>query len=285
MDRLTLLRFMAERDVLRRPGWHVRTAFAELLAGAGNPEYAEPGKALTMLWREVWKHWRNSLFKPQGKLEAVCEQDELARPMLREFYLLSRTKFQLGTILESFNYGEAAEKARVRMIPEENEERTYYLAGQTPETADELQVRLDLDSEGYRAIFYWFDQVMAAYERLSAEAEQQEGRAQPEAPQDLFAWSEANAKRPRAFRDPYQQAVEHGVILFYSSPRQLRTARLMLNLHLIERYRSARTRILRFPKMEAALQPRPKVVEREQLNTKAPRKKLGMIVDGDIEAM
>ncbi len=265
LDRLVLLRYMAERNSLKRGGWQIRQIFGEMLSAASGRGARGAGHSLVALCHELHAKWHIGLFAPEQRLDATLEQDEVSSPLLHEFCMLSRSKFQLPTILESFNYGEAAEKARVRMIPEVNEERSAYLAKQVVEGIDAARIELDLDGEGYRAIFYWFDQLLALYDRLAGEYENSLDQAQASAPApDLFAWSEADASRPHALRDPFQHAVEQGIVLYCASPRQQRTARLLFYLHLIERYRSAKSRILRFPSIETALQPRPRMLESDR---------------------
>jgi len=265
VDRLLLLRYMAERDVLRRPGWQLRRRFSNVVSHASGPSPQGSGSALVGLFGELWSAWGVNMFSPEGRLDAIFEQDALVAPLLREYGLLSRTKFQLATILESFNYGEASEKARVRMIPEKNEERMAYLAKQTLAGIDDAHIELDVEEEGYRALFHWCDQLLLLYERAAREYERQAAsREEPSPAQDLLAWSEADASRPQALRDPFQQAVEHGLVVYYSSPRQRRTARLMLYLYLIERSKSLKARIIRFPQVESALEPRPRMLDTDR---------------------
>ncbi len=263
VDRLVLLRYMAERNTLNRAGWQLRPKFMNVVAMStrSNPEGA--GRELVRLYHEIYRDWNVGLYAPEGRMDAILEQDAVSASMIRELALLSRNKFQLWTVLESFNYGEAAEKARVRMIPEENEERMLYLAKQTLETVDEVCIELDLQEEGYRALFYWFDQLTGFYERMSREYEQMEPPAEPEST-DLFAWSEANANQPHAIRDPFQHAFEKGFRVYHASDRQRRTARLMLHLHLIERSRQEKSRIVRFPQIEACLEVRPRMLDSDR---------------------
>ena len=190
-------------------------------------------------------------------------------PLLRQLALLSRPKFELLTILESFNYGEAAEKARVRMVPEGDEERTTYLAKQIACEVDNIRVEVDLSEEGYRAILFWLDRLTGLYKTLEARYGRQVAQETHfEREKDLFSWSEAEAKRPQAFKDPFHHSVEQGLKVYYTTARQYRTARLILYLHLIERLVSGRVRFDRFPRIEAALQPRPRMPETQR---KPPR--------------
>jgi hypothetical protein len=198
-------------------------------------------------------------------LDAVLERDDIAAPLLKEFALHSRSKFTIASLLESFNYGDAAEKARVRMVPKASEEREVYLARQTRATIDQARIEIDLSDEGYRAIFHWFDKLVALYERLDIESDipVERGAGRPE-DIDLFAWSEMAAKRPQALGDRLQYAVEHGLVVYCSTPRQWRTARLMLYLHLISRYYQTKHRFLHFPCMAETLRERPRVLDTDR---------------------
>lgn len=275
LDRLVFCRFLAERNVLRKTGWQFRTAFLELLARA-TQRPAGIGRDLTNLFRQLHVEWKGNIFSPAGRIEAILEQDSVATPLLAELGLMSRHRFQLLTVLESFNYGEAPEKARVRMIPEPNEERTFYLGKQTLESIDDIRLELDVDEEGYRAVLHWYDELVRLYQRLGQEYDQRL-RESPERSKnsDLFAWSEADQNRPAALRDPMHHAMEHGLVFYYRSGRQRRTVRLLLLLHLIDSLAAARGKLVRFPRLEASLQPRPNVLESDR------RRILGEIPEED----
>jgi hypothetical protein len=264
MDRLVTVRFLAEHDILRRPGASPNPIKRRLTPPpSGSAEGC--GQRLTNLFRELFDGWGAGMFAPQAPVEAILEQDAVAGPLMSEMALLSRSKFSLATVLESFNYGDAAEKARVRMIPEDNEERQAYLAQQTCASIDEARIELDLADEGYRAIFRWFDQLVELYARLSAEFDMATQAQQGGTPDlDLFDWSELNAKRPRAFGDGLRHAIEQGLLIYCSSPRQFRTARLMLYLHIITRYEQGDARFSEFPTVETALQRRPHMLDSDR---------------------
>lgn len=264
MDRMVTLRFLAEHDILRRPGASPNPIKRRLTPPPSGSEEG-CGHALTSLCKDIFEQWGAGLFAPQPPVEAILAQDAVAGPLVNELALQSRGKFSLATVLESFNYGDAAEKARVRMIPEDNEERQAYLAQQTCATIDEARIELDLADEGYRAIFRWFDQLVELYARLGVEFEAATQAEQTGASDlDLFDWSEINAKRPSAFSDGLRHAIEQGLTIYCSSPRQFRTARLILYLHLVTRYEQGDARFEIFPTVETALQRRPHMLDSDR---------------------
>ena len=264
MDRLVTARYLAEHDILRRPGAPA-SQLKRRLAPAVNGSTEGCGHRLNTLFAELCTQWGAGMFAPQPPLEAILEQDGVAAPLMTELALLSRGKFSVATVLESFNYGDAAEKARVRMIPEENEERQAYLAQQTCAGVDSAHIELDLEDEGYRAIFHWFDQLVDMYGRLSTEFDMatMENRDHTR-DLDLFGWSELDAKRPQAFVDKIHHAVAQGLVIYCTSPRQFRTARLMLYLHLIGLYEKGEGRFDGFPTVENSLRRRPHMLESDR---------------------
>lgn len=265
LDRLLLLRFLFDHDILKRSDWRLRQRFDDLLTRAFETSTPNCGGALTSLFHDIWFDWKAELFAPMPELDRALEDDSIARPMLREFALMSRAKFTIGAILESFNYGDAMEKARVRLVPEPDESRARFLAKQTLATIDAARVNVDLAEEGYRAIFHWFDELVSAYERLGVQFDAQTyDPLRTPSDLDLFQWSELDATRPTALCDRFQHAVEKGLIIYYSTPRQFRTGRLMLYLHLVASYRDSSQRFDQFPQIEAAFHERPTVLESDK---------------------
>jgi hypothetical protein len=275
IDRLILLRYLLDHDILRRPGWRLHRRFNELMATVAASESAGCGHALVGLFHDIWLDWGADLFEPENALDAALENDAVVAALLREFSLLSRIKFQIATILESFNYGDASEKARVRMIPEEDEERNAQLHKVHFDTVDAFRIALDLTDEGYRAIFMWFDRLIDVYERVNREFDAKLARERAQNPpgtagDDLFAWSTVEEQRPRACADPLPYAIEQGMRLYYTTPRQLRIGRLMLYLHLISRYHESKVRFVRFPPVCAALEERPNLLEKDRRQIYSP---------------
>ena len=264
IDRLLVTGFLLYHNILKRAGWDFPKRVGSLAALALSDTPQGCGRQLTGLFNALWKDWGAQLFAPVPYLEEVLAQDAVATPLLREFTLLSRSKFTIATILESFNYGEPDEMARVRMVPGDNAERETFLAKLNLDTVDEAQLEIDLKPEGYRAIFHWFDKLVALYERLQVDYAAREARqAEPE-DMDLLQWAERDAARPRALVDKRQYAAEHGLIVYYTNPRQLRTARLMLCLHLITRYHQTKEHFEGFPDLEATFRPRPSILDSDR---------------------
>lgn len=237
MDRLMVIRFLFQHDVMRHTRRRLEERFLALCAdGVTGSASArrEAGGKLTRLFHDMWLDWRSDIFAPYPELDQFLETSDLVAPLLSECMLLARSKFSIATILESFNHGDPTEKMRVRMVPDENEERDEYIARQTLETIDNARIDVHIQEEGYRAIFHWMDKLMAVYNRLGLEFE---ARSQRENPQDniidLFAWSSVDAERPDACSDPLGHACRHGFRVHYSNARQLRLARLLLTLHLV----------------------------------------------------
>lgn len=262
IDRLFVLGFLLSHDVLRNSGCELQKSWDGLCALAACDPPEGCGKALTELFGELWTKWGAGVFAPVAHLEDALSSDMTVALVLREFALLSRGKFSIATILESFNYGEPAEKARVRMVPEPNKDREAYLAKQTAETIGEARIELDIAYEGYRAVFYWFDKLVALYERLEASFD---GQPRNDAPVsgglDLLTWAEEAASKPRALGDKRAFAAESGLVIYCASPRQWRIARMMLCLHFIGRCYQAHDYPARFPGLHETIKPRPRTLD------------------------
>jgi hypothetical protein len=264
VDRFLVIRFLFEHDVLRRTKWRLQQRFMELVGKATGSSPEGCGEALTHLFHDMWFDWKIDLFEGKPELDRALWDDAITMPLLREFALLSNSKFTIATILESFNCGEPSEKLRVRMVPDENEERDAYLHKQSLDTIDQARIEIDLQEEGYRAIFYWFDKVAALYERLDVDFD---SRNYPDTPEeiDLFAWSELNSGRPSACADKIAHACESGFGIYYNSFRQFRIARLMLTLHLISKYAQTRQAINALPSLGKVMMKRPLVLPSERV--------------------
>lgn len=267
IDRLFVIRYLFDRDILRRTRWRLQQRFAFLLdyAASESPDFT--GRELVHLFHDMWFDWKMDIFEGIPELDHALRDDAVAVPMLREFALLSRSKFDLPTILESFNHGDPTEKLRVRMVPEDNEERDHYLAQQSLSTIDEARIEIDLSEEGYRAIFHWFAKVTDLYERLEKDFMRKHfrNRAKQEEDMDLFAWSAEDAHRPNACADHVAHACERGFGIYYTTPQQHRVARLLLTLHLIDLFDHGKSAVNVFPRTSSVLMKRPAVLPAQRL--------------------
>ncbi len=270
LDRIIVLRFLTGHNVLRRHGNTMRRRLNEIVARACGANAEGCGRELVRLFHDLWIDLGAEIFAPEPSLEQALERESIAAPLLQELRLLARSKFTIPVILEKFNFGDASEKARVRMVPEEDEERLTYLHKQTSATVEEAKITIDIEDEGYRAIFWWLDRLVALYDRLGHEYESKALHEHAGSDIDLFAWSEIDAAKPRTVADPYGHAVENGVVLMYASPRQYRTARLLLYLHLIHAHALRRLKFDRFPNIEGALQKRPSMTEADRRRLFSP---------------
>lgn len=237
MDRLMIIRFLFQHDILRRTRRRLEERFLALCAEGvvGNSKARrECGGKLVRLFHDMWLDWHAEIFAPLPALDELLEDNDLVAPLLSECMLQSRAKFSIATILESFNCGDPTEKLRVRMVPDENEDRDYYLSKQTLETIDAARIEINVHEEGYRAIFHWLDKLIDLYDRINLDFE---AKASRETSRnnivDLFAWSAVDSKRPEACTDRLSHACAKGLRIICKNERQERLARLLLTLHLI----------------------------------------------------
>ncbi len=253
IDRLFVLRFLAERELDRKGGSGLRNRIRALGDQARSPEPGGTGKKLERLFNGLYSARRMALYAPAPELKPILENDSLLAPMLGEFALISRSKFTIPAMLESFNFGEAAEKARVRLVPGGDGRREELIANQTLGTVDDLQLEIDVLEEGYRAIGFWLEKLMTLYRRLAREADASDV---PELG--------PGGRKPRAVRDMYRHSVESGLRILHNSPRQYRTARLMLYLYTIKAYSDSGEAFAHFPKVESAFKQRPVLLDSEK---------------------
>lgn len=266
IDRLLVMRYLFAHDILRRTKWRLQQRFGKLAALAGQAQPRGLARGLINLFHDMWFDWRIDLFEPKPELDRAIEDDEMIAALLSEFVLLSNGKFTIATILEKFNHGDPQEKMRVRMVPDGNEERDGALARQTVATVDQARIDIDVSEEGYRAIFYWFDKMVALYERLALDFDQRATEYLPETEEvDLFAWSEIDAERPGACGDKLAHACEKGIRVYWKGERQFRISRLMLTLHLISRYDQTRIPVNVFPSVKAAMEERPAILPADRV--------------------
>lgn len=293
LDRLLALRFLFGCEVFRRTKWRLQQRFDEITDRVmqGPPDGC--GAALVRLFHDMYFDWKIDLFEITPPLDAALQNDDIAMDLIGEFALLSSAKFDMASILESFNHGMPSDKLLVRTVPDFNEEREQYLSRQRVHTVDRAKLHIDISEEGYRAITYWFDRLVALYEELDAaftanafpEAAGDSADGDAGAPAhdgDLLSWSEVNARRPGALVDRFTHACEKGIAIYYDNPLQHRIARLLLTLHLIQRYAESGHAVETFPRIARCLNVRPLVVPKEDAE-QGPRQrvKVGLIADLD----
>lgn len=265
MDRLIVLRYVLEHRMLDLPGWREAKPVDDILSRMARGASIGCGAEVIALFHHVARTWDAALFERDEPLEALFGQDEVTGPLLQEFGMLSKGKFDTAIVLEQFNYGDATEKARVRMIPEGDPERTTLLGKQRPATIDTMKLELDVAEEGYRSLLHWFDRVTDVYNRI--DSEQREAHSVPlqvEEDAELFSWSDDGPSPGPMPDDPFRRVMSQGLAVYCASDRQFRTARLLLYLHIIEQYKRTRTPFVRFPDVEKALRPRPVVLEADR---------------------
>lgn len=220
------------------------------------------GEQLIALFHDMWFDWRIGCFQIDTEIDRVLSQDDTSAELLYEYPLLSPNKFDTAVLLESFNYGDSLERMRVRMIPEPNPDREAYLHLQTKDTIDKAQIEVDISEEGYRAILFWFDRLIKCYEML----EEKEMNKLPSVDtlDDLWSWGQRNNDIPTTFRNKIQQACHHGFRICYQNARQLRIARLLLTIHLIQLYGESKHPLEKFPSMEQVFIKKPEPIPSER---------------------
>jgi hypothetical protein len=270
IDRMLVVRYLFDRDILRRTRWRLQQRFSGLVDEA-QAEIPGVGRRLVHLFHDMWFDWHIDLFEGSRDLDTILEDDRIAMPLLREFALMSRTRFSMATILEHFNHGDPQEKMRVRMVPDMDEDREMYLHRQRIETIDQARIEVDVVDEGYRAMFHWFDKLVGLYERLETDFENRNRRQGLNTEEsDLFAWGAVDATRPGAIGDKLAYACEHGLRVFYKGHQQHRVARLMLTLHVISRYAEAHSPVNYLPAINQVLEERPQGLDMRRLMALEP---------------
>lgn len=278
VDRVLAVRYLFAHRIFRRTRAQLEQRFEELVDASWHGRTDNPGEQLSHLFHDMWFDWRIDLFRPDPDLEAALSGSPLAAEFIVESKLLSQSKIDLPTILESFNYGEPEEKLRVRMVPDNNEDREHYLSVQNLSSIDDARIMVDIQEEGYRAIFFWFDRVVSLYEKFSEDFDERHPVDEEAADEgmELLAWSAVDAGRPDACADSLAHACNHGFGIFCGSSIQYRIGRLLFTLHLISRYHERRQMVERFPCFEPIFEERPEVLHADQVLFKrggrAPRR-------------
>lgn len=276
MDRILIMRVLYEHTLCEMTGWSFKSHFTNLISSAYEDRANVTKEVLIKLMSELHTVWGFELFRLQPDLERFITKSTCVVSMLQEAALLARLKFTPSSILESFNFGDATEKARVRLVPETNEERSLWISRLRKETIGNSRIEIDVLDEGYRCIPYWFDQLVERLQQLSLEPgfiehyEHYVGRA-PEVKEgdemDLFSWTEEGVEEGETAVqsiDLLALAAETSFLIWAASERQHRTARIVMHVHLMELYSNGELRFGQFPNLDGCFRDRPALLESDR---------------------
>lgn len=277
MDRMLILRFLYDHPICDASNWSYKSRFTHLITSAYEENAIAAKRILLEFMHDLASMWNFDIFKLDFATESFIFKSNSIIPMLQEVALLAKTKFYPSTILESFNYGDASEKARVRLVPESNEDRETWLGQLSETTLGETRMEIDVLDEGYRAIGHWFDRLIATATRLSMSdkfrtdfREYMERRPQIEAggELDLFAWTESDGEDETTDAERHLDLIavcaERCLYLWTATERQRRTAELVIHLHLIDQYYRSGTEFGRFPDLTSSFGERPALLESDK---------------------
>ncbi|MCX8064236.1 MAG: hypothetical protein N3G21_03605 [Candidatus Hydrogenedentes bacterium] len=225
------------------------------------------GEELVALFHDIWFHWRIAPFQIDTEIDSILTESTIALEILQNFPLLSPQKFEMPVILESFNFGDAQERMRIRMIPEPNPEREMYLKTQTKNTIDNAKIEIDIRDEGYRAILFWFDRLIKCYEDIEESEFSETSTNTKDTEDDLLSWGINHNSKPSALKDKIGYACTNGFKILYQTSRQLRIAKLILTLHLIEIYAKRDLSVEKFPPLEQIFIHKPAIIPSERAIT------------------
>lgn len=277
MDRVLVLRFLYDHSICETAGWSYKGLFTDVISSAYEESPGVAKRNLIQLMDELHRVWRCDMFKEEESITRIVSKSQSIVVMLQELALMAKTKFRTSTILESFNYGDASEKARVRLVAEPSEDREHWLGRLGVNTLGESRLEIDVLDEGYRAITHWFDRLMTSLGRVALE--QDLGRkiedcriALPEfdtpGEMDLFAWGGVEEAGTKSVTEGALDLVDVALHkLFYvwtATDRQRRTARIVLLLHVIEAYHERGYSFGMFPEIEDSFGKRPALLEADK---------------------
>lgn len=277
MDRMLVLRFLYDHSICETPGWSFKGQFTHVISSSYEDAPAKAKNNLVRLMHDLHTIWRCEWFAPDESMTRIIFKSTNIIAMVQELALMAKTKFTVATILESFNFGDASEKARVRIVPEPNEDRELWLGKLGMDSFGESRLEVDILDEGYRAIPHWFDRVMRALNRVAVENDLfrfAEG-CLIQAPvfgdsgeMDLFTWGRENEPSTTIGAGEQTDLVALALNkLFYvwsATDRQHRTAEIVLILHLITLYESPGNAFGVFPETEAAFGARPALLNADK---------------------
>ena len=277
MDRVLVLRYLYDHSICESPNWSFKLQFRHVISAAYEESPANARRAMLRLMDDMHRIWQSDMFAPDDSVRRIITRSVVMVEMIQELALMAKNKFTLSSILESFNFGEASEKARVRLVPEPNEDRELWLSGLTVADFGKAKLELDVLEEGYRVIPHWFDRLVKTVTRISREHDL--SKVLPEcmvtspdfgqdADMDLFSWTEeqgsgGDAAKPNEL-DVLSVCLGRLFLVWAASERQHRTARIVLLLHLIELYESGGYPFGVFPAMDHAIADRPSMLQADK---------------------
>ena len=268
LDRFLILHHVFSNRLFPRTRENFQSRFLELIDRAVfNYDSEMLGEELIALFHDIWFHWRISPFQIDAEIDSALAQPDIAIELLQNYPLLSPNKFEIPILLESFNFGDAQERMRIRMIPEPKPERELFLRNQTKDTIDEVKIEVDIKDEGYRAILFWFDRLIKCYDDLEEREFPQQQNNENNFEEDLWTWGLNYNSKPSALKDKIGYACSNGFRIIYHTSRQLRVAKLILTLHLIELYAQKNPELEKFPYIEKIFIHKPAIIPSERAIT------------------
>lgn len=277
VDRILVLRFLYDHSICETASWSYKARFTNVIGSAYEESPLAAKRNLVRLMDDMDAVWQCDLYARDESITRIVSKSENVVSMIQELALMAKTKFSVSAIMESFNYGDASEKARVRLVPEPSEERELWLGKMSISNFGESKMEVDVLEEGYRAIPYWFNRLLQTLRRVSVENDLTRWAEDcfVEAPafeesgeMDLFAWSNENesaeGKNDGSEIDLLGLALRKLFYIWTATDRQRRTARIILFLHVIEFYESRGYSFGRFPVTEFTFGKRPALLEADK---------------------
>lgn len=244
LDRLMIVRAMIDSLVLDtesdRKLYEIQTAAVrELLAShrSGPDEWC---RYLSTLNAEYGLDTLGLSESIDRLFEVGASGPDLCRNLLQQ----SRTKFTLPVVLESFNYGDPAEKCLVRMIPEFNDDIEFHLGGRIPDTMADTRISANLDELGYRGVLSLFDTLLKLYSEMNGTSDL---RNRPDDRSD-----NGNGHK-NVVTDAPRYIMNNCLEVNVNSEQQHRVVALLLHLHLLHYHSRSRHPFNGFPCISACL--------------------------------
>ena len=277
MDRMLVLRFLYDHSICENTSWSFKLHFTHVISAAYDESPASARRALLRLMDDLNRIWKNDMFAPDDSVRRIITRSVVVVEMIQELALMAKNKFTIASILESFNFGEASEKARVRLVPEPSEEREMWLGKLSVAEFGSSKLEVDILEEGYRAIPHWFNRILSTVTRIGREHDlsglgKGSSVSIPDfgenGEMDLFSWTEeqstASAAPAVSEVDRIEVCLGQLFLVWAASERQHRTARIVLLLHIIKLYESGRHPFGVFPEMDCVIADRPSLLDTDK---------------------